>query len=233
MGHVLGKLALSAASILASIFVVGQPMAAHAGPFELFVGYADSLRPNGFFPNPWAGSPGVTFLGSGVFDSGAIRIQNTSASNLTIDDVSVVDDGLSFGDIWSASFPLTIAPGANLILAQNNGENFDTSDGPGVPGSSLLHPALGCVLITCPKVTITVNGGGPLTLLDTTHTLDTEGFDFVTVGNESFDWRLIGSCSGPGCGAVPLPATLPLLAGALGGLGIVSRWRKRRAASTV
>jgi hypothetical protein len=31
-----------------------------------------------------------------------------------------------------------------------------------------------------------------------------------------------------GIGPVPLPAALPLFAGALGGLGIVGRWRKRR-----
>src|SRR5262249_57359948 len=39
---------------------------------EVFVGYADNLRPNSSFPTPWQGPPNVGFLGGGPsFDAGA------------------------------------------------------------------------------------------------------------------------------------------------------------------
>jgi len=46
------------------------------------------------------------------------------------------------------------------------------------------------------------------------------------LGNPVFQGTALVSSS-----AVPLPASLPLLGGALGGLGIVGRWRKRRVAA--
>jgi hypothetical protein len=44
-------------------------------------------------------------------------------------------------------------------------------------------------------------------------------------GTCSESFQILGTTS-----AVPLPAALPLFAGGLGGIGILSRWRKRRAA---
>ena len=35
-------------------------------PVPLFLGYADTFRPNGGFPSPWRGSPNTTFVGCGV-----------------------------------------------------------------------------------------------------------------------------------------------------------------------
>jgi hypothetical protein len=55
----------------------------------VYLGYADGLRgssPN--FPAPWDGDPNVVFVGgsgSGEFDAGAIRIDNASATPVSID----------------------------------------------------------------------------------------------------------------------------------------------------
>jgi hypothetical protein len=81
-------------------------------------------------------------------------------------------------------------------------------------------------------VTIGVNGGATQTFLDSTHTLDTEGFDYAANGsNESFNWRLIGSCSGPGCGGVvgspgPVPGAGFAGLAALALAGLYARMRR-------
>jgi len=65
-----------------------------AGGVNVYVGYADSLRPNPNLPVPWQGSPNTTFVGgvdgSNAYDSGAIRLDNTTANTVTVKDVSVV-----------------------------------------------------------------------------------------------------------------------------------------------
>src|SRR5512133_2638187 len=59
----------------------------------VYVGYADGIRANGFFPNPWQGTPGVQYFngnsGSGQFDAGAIRITNSGASAIVVNSISV------------------------------------------------------------------------------------------------------------------------------------------------
>src|SRR5262249_56787761 len=106
------------------------------------------------------------------------------------------------------------------------------SDISSIPGASLATPATDCS-ISCPTVTVGFNGLSPQTFLDSTHTLDTLGFDYASVGNESFDWRIIGSCSGPGCGGTvggPRPiagAGLPGLIAACGGLLALARRRRQ------
>ena len=47
---------------------------AFASSYTVFVSYAYSQRPSGFFPAPWAGSSGVTFIGQNEpgIDTGAI-----------------------------------------------------------------------------------------------------------------------------------------------------------------
>src|SRR5262249_28239423 len=73
--HPLGAAASQAVS--AGAGVVGAQ--ADSPKIEVAVGYADNLRPSPFFPNPWAGSPNVVFVGENSpnnEDSGAIRIVN-------------------------------------------------------------------------------------------------------------------------------------------------------------
>jgi len=55
---------------------------------KVSVAYADGIRGDPTMPSPWDGDPGVLFIGGGVrFDAGAIRIANSSAQPLTVDNV--------------------------------------------------------------------------------------------------------------------------------------------------
>jgi hypothetical protein len=239
MSTLLGRLITGAVLFLTTLVVLAQPTTAVASTFDVYVGYSDGLRGPGFFPNPWSGDPGVTFQGSSSpYDAGAIMIVNTSGASLSIDSAAVSINGLALTGSGYApfywTFPVTLAAGNALILTQTTQYNFDTSDyatitSPGVPVTNCT--------VTCPTVTIGAAGGSPQTFLDTAHTLDTLGYDFAYNGaNESFNWRLIGTCSGPGCGttvslATPLPATLPLFVSGLGAMGLLARRRKKKTAA--
>lgn len=183
------------------------------GSYDVQVGYADGLRAGGFFPNPWSGGIGVTnFIGGsggGSFDAGAIRIDNTSGAPLVINDVSVFINGSGPFDLWGS---FTIPTGGIAVLTQTADFNFDTSD---------IHPLVGCggtLPGGSPFPTVTVTAGGtPTTFNDTGHVLDTSGYDFACQGNESFQWRPIGTVGGP-AGNTPEPASLLLLLTGAGGI---------------
>src|SRR5262249_1092157 len=66
--------------------------------------------------------------------------------------------------------------------------NFDTSAFPIVPCGGTL--AAGETRI--PNITVTI-GGTPQAFMDTAHVLDTGGFDLSCRGNESLQWRQIGT----------------------------------------
>src|SRR5215472_6494597 len=126
---------------LALLVTFLSPWPAHADTLTVEVGYADNLRASGFFPNPWIGA---TFNGQTVisqtnpagitFDSGAVRIDNTSAVPVAISNFQVVfnstDGTPTTIAIWGAGTQLTLAPGQSGIFTQfhNSGENFDSSD---------------------------------------------------------------------------------------------------------
>jgi hypothetical protein len=212
--------------------VLGATAPASAGLYSVSVGYADNLRADPFFPNPWQGSPNTIFVGAAPagFDAGAIMITNTSALPIVINDVTVNNfrDGSSY-DLWGSN---VIGVGQSLILTQTTSYNFDTSDNSagGTPGSPSLN---------VPQVIITADGGTPQAFGDTGHVLDTGGFDLALYpsakpgdpsGNESLNWRLIGTTGvgNPGGGsAVPEPASLTLFG--LGTLGLLGYgWRRRK-----
>jgi uncharacterized membrane protein/transglutaminase-like putative cysteine protease len=167
------------------------------------VGYADNLRANPFFPNPWQGSPDTAFVGNssstpGSDDTGAILIINNTAFPITVNDVTVTMPGGQRFDLWGSN---VVPAGGNLILAQTNGYNFDTSDFGTLPfpqtypDGETAHAA---------HIDITLNGVQLPTYLDTGHVLTTGGSDLATAGaNESQNWRPIGTTgiSNPG-GAV-------------------------------
>lgn len=229
------KLGLSAAVLTAALsFGVTTSSAAL---FDVYVGYADGIRGAALFPNPWNTDPNVSYF-NGVTgaadDAGAILIHNTGATNLTINSFTVDVAGFPTFALWGGLLPETLLPGKYAIFTETGYYNFDTSDGSGVPGSSLLNPATGCG-VTCPAVHIAVNGGASQDFLDTNHVLDTLGFDYASVGNESFNWRLINSaCVGADCGgtvgAVPEPSTWAMMILGFCGVGFMAYRRKSKPA---
>src|ERR1051325_4483018 len=78
--------------------------------------------------------------------------------------------------------------GGSAILTQTQDGNFNTS----------ASPIVGCGLPLAqdesriPKVTVTI-AGTSTDYLDSAHVLDTGGFDSSCRGNQSLDWRAIGS----------------------------------------
>jgi len=176
-----------------------------AGGVNVYVGYADSLRPNPNLPVPWQGSPNTAFVGSAdgsnAYDSGAIRLDNTTATTVTIKDAAVVlhtvnndgtggpASGQTF-DLWGSN---SIAPNSSLILAGTGpGDNFDTSDFP-LSGTSCASPA--GPTTNPPHITLTFGNNSQATITDTAHVLDTGGYDTANCpgGNESLQWRALGT----------------------------------------
>ena len=158
-----------------------------SGSLAVSVGYADNLRANPNFPVPWQGSPNIVFLGSGPsFDAGAIRLDNLSDAPLTIGSV-VVDLGRP-GPTFNLWGSFTIPAQSSAILTQTAEFNFDTSDFPIVGCGQSLSASETRI----PKVTVTI-GGVSTAFSDTGHILDTGGFDLACRGNESLQWRPIGT----------------------------------------
>ncbi|HEY6909571.1 MAG TPA: Ig-like domain-containing protein [Myxococcales bacterium] len=180
-----------------------------ASALGVYVGYADNLRASPAFPVPWQGSPNVLFIGSSSpFDAGAIRLDNPTASPVAVDSV-VVDlqrPGPTF-NLWGS---FTIPPQSSAILTQTTQFNFDTSDFEIVGCGGTVSAGDPRV----PRVTVTA-GGVSSAFLDTGHVLDTGGFDLACIGNESLQWRLIGTAGiGSTTGAITLqPATATVAVG--------------------
>ena len=187
----LSRLALNAPLMM---LVQGPPQVAG---LAVFVGYADDVRANPNFPVPWQGAPNTIFLGKGPsFDAGSIRLDNNTDNPITIDDVFVTvpgwttsdrrdAQGSGIADLWGS---FTIPGHSTAILTQTGEFNFDTSDfGVRGCGDTLAN---GQAPIPTVKITI---GGVATTFNDTGHVLDTGGFDLACRGNESLQWRLIGT----------------------------------------
>jgi len=159
-------------------------------PVSVFVGYYDNLRSSPFLPNPWQGSTNTNFIGSpvnGIYDSGAIRIDNPSSSTITVGDVSV-DVGSNHFDLWGSNMSLPAS--GRLILAQTGATstgqyNFDTSD---TSNGTCTNDGL------IPQVHVTINGI-VTTYPDTRQVLNTGGVDLAGCpagSNESHQWQLVG-----------------------------------------
>jgi RHS repeat-associated protein len=177
------------------------------------VGYADSLRPNVSFPNPWDPSPTLVFVGGGIiFDAGAVRIDNETDQPRHVDRV-VIDLGRP-GPVFDFSQwgNFTIPAHGSAIVTQLSSFNFDSSDFPIVECGGTVPPTDK----RTPKVTITMEGL-TASYLDTGHILDTLGQDIASCGpnepNESLQWRPIGgeSTTSPGQVALrPAVSTFPV-----------------------
>lgn len=158
-----------------------------AGAVAVFVGFADSSSPSANFPTPWQGSSNTIFIGNGApVDAGAIRIDNSSGAPLTIDSVSVdLQRSNAQFNLWGS---FTIPANGSAILTQTQPGNFDTSAFPIVACGGTLDTNETRV----PTITVT-SAGTPQTFVDTAHTLDTGGFDLSCRGNESLQWRQVGT----------------------------------------
>jgi len=224
---------LALASVVA-VLVLAVP--AMADSFNVYVGYADSLRPSGFFPNPWIGASGVVAAESGAqtFDSGAVRIDNTGASDINITNMTVtVDPGGADGGPYVFNFwgSLDIPAGDTGVFAQAFSYNFDSSDFGFLPspiGIDGSHPLGGCTNLgalsagqqalcaaNAPVVSFDENGN-PESFTDTGMVINTFGYDFIagsSDGNESINWNAIGTVVSRG--GVPEPSSIFLLGSGL------------------
>src|SRR5579862_8907175 len=89
------KKLLLTASFISTAAIAGTLATSAQAAISVFTGYADNLRPSGFFPTPWLGDPGVvseTPSGESL-DTGAIRILNTGGSAITVSNFTVTMNG--------------------------------------------------------------------------------------------------------------------------------------------
>lgn len=225
------------------LLAVSSPL--FADSFAVYVGYADNLRASGFFPSPWIGAPGVvsqTPSGQSL-DAGAIRIDNTGGSAITITNMLVaMNNGAVNYAIWS---PLTIGAGQIGIFTQTSSYNFDSSDfgifGGGPVNVDGAHPLGGCTnplnatqVTNCfnyqPVISFLENGNA-FSGRDAGHILDTFGYDLINLpqpggdGNESINWTVLGQGGTRDGSTVPEPASMLLLGTGL--VGAARRLRKR------
>jgi hypothetical protein len=167
------------------------PLQAQDSTLEISVGFADNSSTSANFPEPWNETNSlVNFVGSGtVYHAGAIRLDNPGSLPVTVDSVKV-DLGRP-GPVFQLWQNIVVPAGGSTILTQTQDGNFNTS----------ASPIVGCGLplavdeTRIPKINITV-AGTSTDYTDTAHVLDTGGFDSSCRGNQSLQWRSIGT-AGP------------------------------------
>jgi hypothetical protein len=153
----------------------------YALEFKVYAGYYDThhaarLKPK---PDPWQGSPNVTFAGqpdapSGGWDTSAVRLDNLSAHPLRNVHVTV-DIGTKRYNLWGT---YTLAPGQTLVLAQTAYENFDGSDQANSAGCYGCDGELCTTVVSSsiPVVHVTIDGR-TADFLDRGQVLNTQGVD--------------------------------------------------------
>jgi hypothetical protein len=221
-----GALSVVALTLLLPLFatvgitVSAGPAQASGPPLTVWVGYADNARPNDQnFPFPFqpGSAPGLIYEGclpaaSCEFDSGAVRVTNSSASPVFINSVTIQYSTCTY-DIWNHS--VTIPANGQLVIAQTaSGASSGCTPGPGLMDSSDIGPGGSPYAGVCaqsnvvPVVNVTA-GGVTQSFSDSQKVLNTGGVDVATCGapwapgtplnyNESEQWAPIGT---GGCAA--------------------------------
>jgi RHS repeat-associated protein/uncharacterized repeat protein (TIGR01451 family) len=164
------------------------PLQAQDSTLQVSVGFADNSSASANFPEPWNESnPLINFVGGGtVYRAGAIRLDNPGSLPVTVDSIKV-DLGRP-GPVFQLWQNIVVPAGGSTILTQTQDGNFNTS------ASSIV----GCGLALAPdetripKITVTV-AGTSTDYADTAHVLDTGGFDSSCRGNQSLEWRPVGT----------------------------------------
>jgi RHS repeat-associated protein len=155
---------------------------------QVSVGFADNSSSSANFPSPWnSPSAQINFVGGGtIYRAGALRLDNSGLAPITIDQVTV-DLGRP-GPVFQLWQNVTVPAGGSAILTQTQNGNFNTS------ASSLVSCGLPLAQneARIPKVTVIIAGASS-NYLDTAHVLDTGGFDSSCRGNQSLEWRPIGT----------------------------------------
>ena len=207
---------------LVAVLLAACGTANAASNLKVYAGYADNLQTVGArsnpssFPNPWQGGSNVNFKGSGdKYDSGVIRIENTTGDDMTIDKVTV-DIGSKHYDLWGSN--LKVPANGSLILAQTDmgtktppEPNFDTSE----PNGTVNGTAQGSAAV--PVIHVTVNGT-TTDYRDDGRILNTGGTDkgdLAGAPNESHQWQVINAVNAAGSsssGLSPLLLFAPLAA---------------------
>lgn len=145
----------------------------------LSAGYVDNNSHHpAFFPTPWQGDPGVTFVGNNcgrgtvdTCDGGALKIDNNTGAAITGVRV-VVTIGSVVYDLWGSN---TIPAGNSLVLTQTANYNFDTSETNNLDGRPCDPES------TIPVVRVTINGVTQ-TYNDTAQILNQKGIDAEDCG---------------------------------------------------
>lgn len=200
------------------VAATAAPASAAAPGIQVYVGYADTLRPNpANFPTPWSGSPGVVFAGCTVncsFDAGAVRIVNNSTTAQTVNSIDVKLSTCTFA-MWPSN--TVLQPGQQLIITQtasgasdgcdNAAGFFDTSDiGPNGEDWSGNCNQSGVI----PEIDATIDNVAN-TFTDSKQVLNTGGVDLASCpsgSNESQQWSLIGTrCTGATLSLAPATQT--------------------------
>src|SRR5579864_775667 len=193
---------------------------------QVYTGYADNLNTVGArstpaqFPNPWRGSGNVTFVGSGDrFDSGAVRVENKSGDQMTVEKVTV-DVGPKHYDLWGSN--LRVPANGSLVLTQTvlgslnpPQPNFDSSEPNGTAPAASGNGATAQGSNVVPVIHVTVNGH-TADYRDTGKVLNTGGLDkgdLPGAPNESHGWQLLSAVAGSSQGGVsPVLLFAPLAA---------------------
>ena len=123
-------------TIAVVVLVIGMTLTSLAsGQVIVYVGYLNNLtgQPSvSVTPTPFNPDATTILISSGGVtarhDTGVIRFENRTSAAVTIDPgLSVTTEGGVF-QIWNEFLPITLAAGQNLVLAETQNFNFDTSD---------------------------------------------------------------------------------------------------------